>query len=80
MSMGQSGHPLTAAERLQILRAVAHVSTFGERRELSDIARQFSVSLTTVKRVVRESLSRAVSILERENRVNELLEDKDHGP
>lgn len=78
--MGQSGHPLTTIEKLQILRAVAHVSTFGDRRELSDIARQYSVSLTTVKRVVRGSLSRAVAIFEREHRIAQLLEeDEDHG-
>ncbi len=77
--MGQSGHPLSAVERLQILRAVAHVSTFGDHRELSEIAHHYSVSLTTVKRIVRVSLSRAFAILDSESRVNELLEDKDHG-
>lgn len=74
--MGHSGATLSPVERLQILQAVARVSCeSGRHRELTDIARQYGVSLTTVKNLVRSSLSRAVAILAAEDRLLELLED-----
>lgn len=79
--MGTSGRPLSETERLQILRAIAYLSPESDRhRELNDIAHQYDVSLTFVKRLTRDALTRAVAILDADQRLSELLGVVEYGP
>lgn len=72
--MGQSGRPLGIAELLPIVRAMASVSTSGKHQSIAAIAARYGIALTTAKCISRQALSRAVAILERENRLQEILE------
>jgi len=77
--MGTSGRPLSETERLQILRAIAYLSPESDRhRELNDIAHQYDVSLTFVKRLSRSALTRAGAILDAYHRVSELFVVLEH--
>lgn len=62
-------------DRLGAIRAACRPDAFGEIRSVRELAGRYGVSDTCIRELLRRALSRAVSILEPQGRLTELVSE-----